>query len=121
MLYIWTCYLHFQGVCYYCRPDAIAAGYIGHFVIKPLSIAEYVVNSDINLSVGAGIMLFLSPQHYLTFLLARNYLGDDYRTKSLLKHLLFPFLNLFLDTHVLLIFVVCASVDGPIWQGATFH
>jgi predicted Na+-dependent transporter len=134
VLYIWTCYLHFQGVCYYCRyyapalgflmfavgvnssakdfieaikrPDAIAAGYIGHFVIKPLfgflfgtlavavlnlpaalgkklnscificfrSIAEYVVNSDINLSVGAGIMLVscvsgAQLSNYATFLI----------------------------------------------------
>ena len=64
MFYICTCYLHFQGVCYYRRyyapalgflmfavgvnstvkdfveaikrPDAIGAGYIGQFVIKPL-------------------------------------------------------------------------------------
>ena len=64
MFYICTCYLHFQGVCYYRRyyapalgflmfavgvnstvkdfieaikrPDAIAVGYIGQFVIKPL-------------------------------------------------------------------------------------
>ncbi|ONM56474.1 putative sodium/metabolite cotransporter BASS6 chloroplastic [Zea mays] len=88
------------------RPDAIAAGYIGQFVIKPLfgflfgtlavavlnlpaalgkklsscificfriSIAAYVVNSDVNLSVGAGIMLVscvsgAQLSNYATFL-----------------------------------------------------
>lgn len=134
MFYICTCYLHSQGVCYYCRyyapalgflmfavgvnssirdfieaikrPDAIAAGYIGQFVIKPLlgflfgtlavavlnlptslgkklnscificfrrSIAEHVVNSDMNFSLGAGIMLVscvsgAQLSNYATFL-----------------------------------------------------
>jgi hypothetical protein len=73
MLYIWTWYLHLQGVCYYCRyyapalgflmfavgvnssakdlietikrPDAIAAGYIGQFV-KLVTVDDPFITTD---------------------------------------------------------------------------
>jgi hypothetical protein len=78
MLYIWTCYLHFQSVCYYCRYYAPALGFLMFAVGVNSSAKDFIeaikghmlllraISDSLSLSLCLDSFLALLQLQFLT-------------------------------------------------------